>query len=261
MKSGLDQIETRLQAFIESSLFFLPGDRKQDALAHQLVTAIEHAVVQEISGTLISPNIFTIRLHPNNLSIWDSRPGLINAMARVLNEAAREAGVIFPSAPSLQLQSDPDLAINEFQITATTRTSQVEETGAILLPEDTVSPDTRPEQAFLILNGINTIPLRLAVINIGRRADNQLVIEDPRVSRVHAQLRAVRGHYVLFDLNSTGGTLINGVRITQQVLKPGDVISLAGVPLIYGEETELQSTKKPTVDTGRLDINPGSISH
>lgn len=131
MKSRLDQIETRLQAFIESSLFFLPGDRKQDALAHQLVTAIEQAVVQELSGTMISPNVFTIRLHPNNLSIWDLRPGLVEAMARVLNEAAREAGVIFPTTPTLQLEPDSDLLINEFNITATTRSSQVEETGAI----------------------------------------------------------------------------------------------------------------------------------
>jgi pSer/pThr/pTyr-binding forkhead associated (FHA) protein len=261
MRTRLDQIETRLQAFIESSLFFLPGERKQDALAHQLVTAIEQAVVQEASGTLISPNLFTIRLHPNNLSIWDARPGLVEALARVLNEAAHESGVKFPASPSLQLQSDPNLAINEFAITATTRLNQVEETGVFLLQDEKSFPDTRPGQAFLILNGTITIPLRLAVMNIGRRADNQVVIEDPRVSRVHAQLRAVRGHYVLFDLNSTGGTLINGVRITQQALKPGDVISLAGVPLIYGEEAESPFTKKPTPDTGRLEINPNPPSH
>jgi pSer/pThr/pTyr-binding forkhead associated (FHA) protein len=59
---------------------------------------------------------------------------------------------------------------------------------------------------------------------------------DPRVSRAHAQIRAIRGQYVLFDLNSTGGTMVNGRRVHQCALKPGDVISLSGVPLIYGEE-------------------------
>jgi pSer/pThr/pTyr-binding forkhead associated (FHA) protein len=66
--------------------------------------------------------------------------------------------------------------------------------------------------------------------------DNQLVIDDPRVSRLHALLRAVHGQHILCDLNSSGGTFINGQRITQQALRPGDVISLAGFTLIYGED-------------------------
>jgi pSer/pThr/pTyr-binding forkhead associated (FHA) protein len=37
----------------------------------------------------------------------------------------------------------------------------------------------------------------------------------------------------LVDLNSTGGTYINGNKITESILYPGDVISLAGVTLIY----------------------------
>lgn len=78
--------------------------------------------------------------------------------------------------------------------------------------------------------------LTQAVVNIGRRSDNHLVIQDPRVSREHAQIRFSRGQFVLFDLNSTGGTMVNGQRIRQWTLKPGDVVSLAGLPLIYGED-------------------------
>ena len=63
-----------------------------------------------------------------------------------------------------------------------------------------------------------------------------LVIDDPRISRNHAQLRAIKGRYVIFDLNSTGGTFVNAQRTSQSVLYPGDVISLAGVPLIYGQD-------------------------
>ncbi|MCI0476689.1 MAG: FHA domain-containing protein, partial [Anaerolineales bacterium] len=93
-----------------------------------------------------------------------------------------------------------------------------------------------PSNAFLIVEGVKVFPLTLAVINIGRRLDNQLVIDDPRVSRNHSQLRAIKGRYVLFDLNSTGGTFVNGQRINQSVLYPGDVISLAGVALIFGQD-------------------------
>ena len=81
--------------------------------------------------------------------------------------------------------------------------------------------------------------LTQAVINIGRRLDNTLVVDDPRVSRNHAQIRAIKGRFVLFDLNSTGGTFVNGQRTNQTVLYPGDVISLAGASLIFGQDNPL----------------------
>jgi pSer/pThr/pTyr-binding forkhead associated (FHA) protein len=101
-------------------------------------------------------------------------------------------------------------------------------------PEDDVT--TIPEEAFLIIDGVKVFPLNEPVINIGRRLDNTLVIDDVRVSRLHAQLRAINNRYVIFDLDSSGGTFINGRRSTQAVLYPGDVITLAGVDLIYGQK-------------------------
>jgi pSer/pThr/pTyr-binding forkhead associated (FHA) protein len=41
---------------------------------------------------------------------------------------------------------------------------------------------------------------------------------------------------MLFDLDSSGGTFVNNKRIKQIALHPGDVISLAGVPLVYGHD-------------------------
>ena len=75
-------------------------------------------------------------------------------------------------------------------------------------------------------------------MNIGRQPDNDLVIDDQRVSRIHAQLRAVRGKYVISDLGSTDGTRVNNQRITQQALHSRDIISLAGVPLVYAQDEE-----------------------
>ena len=93
-----------------------------------------------------------------------------------------------------------------------------------------------PQNAFLIVDGVKVFPLTKSVVNIGRRLDNQLVIDDPRISRSHAQLRAIKGRFVIFDLNSTGGTFVNAQRTSQSVLYPGDVISLAGVPLVFGQD-------------------------
>ena len=100
---------------------------------------------------------------------------------------------------------------------------------------DMGDPIRIPEDAFLIIDGVKVFPLTQPLIRIGRLLENSLVLDDPRVSRTHAEMRAINGRYVLFDLNSTGGTFINGMKITQSVVYPGDVISLAGVSLVYGQ--------------------------
>jgi hypothetical protein len=252
MKSRLDQIEARLQSFIESSLYFLPGGQKQEALAHQLVVAIEQAVIQGANGVFVSPNLFNVRLHPSNLSVWALHPGLTDSLLRVLIDSAHEAGLEFTSTPILQLQADANLPLETFEIETSSRENKVEQTAVFMVQEEKQVLDPRPDQAFLIVNG-NTIPLSLPVINIGRRQDNQLVLDDPRVSRTHAQLRAAKGHYILFDLNSTGGSYVNGMRVAHHLLNPGDVISLAGYPLIYGEENASPLRGHNDFTTGRLE--------
>lgn len=105
-------------------------------------------------------------------------------------------------------------------------------------PEAHETDGSIPQNAYLIIDGVRIQPLKEAVVNIGRRLENHVIIDDPRISRHHVQLRAMRGHYVLFDLNSTGGTFVNGQRTTRTVLYPNDVISLAGVILVFDQDLE-----------------------
>ena len=93
-----------------------------------------------------------------------------------------------------------------------------------------------PQNTYLIVDGVDVIQLDQLSVNIGRRADNQVVVHDQRVSRLHAQLRVVNGEFVIFDLDSKGGTFVNGKLIHQHTLRPGDVISLSGVPIIFGQD-------------------------
>jgi hypothetical protein len=80
--------------------------------------------------------------------------------------------------------------------------------------------------AYLILQGTRIIPLNQTFIKIGRQLDNHIILEDPRVSRTHAQIKLINDHYVIFDMHSTGGTHINGRQVEQSVLYPGDVIGI-----------------------------------
>lgn len=94
---------------------------------------------------------------------------------------------------------------------------------------------TMPTSAFIIVNS-EVFPLQQELINIGRKLDSHIVIHDTRVSRNHAQLRVIEGQFVLLDLNSTGGTMVNGNRITKSMLYSGDTISLAGVEMKFVQD-------------------------
>ncbi len=239
MKSRLDQIEEHLQHFIENSVHLLPWSSREHLLARRLVSALQESLSEEENGSPIATGVYTIYLSPENLSFWLPRQGLFNSLAQVLNELAQDAGLRFSSPPMIRLSGDASLSSEEFRVVAGRNDSPLGRTDALPVLPDTPHPHGHPQNAYLILDGVDTFPLRQTVITIGRRADNHLVIDDPRVSRTHAQIRASRGHYLLFDLNSTGGTFVNGQRVTHQSLKPGDVISLAGFTMIYGEDPPL----------------------
>lgn len=103
------------------------------------------------------------------------------------------------------------------------------------MPERSNERDSLPTSAYLIVNS-QVFALDKELINIGRKLDNHIVIHDPRVSRNHAQLRGTKDHFVILDLNSTGGTYVNGQRITKSVLYSGDTLSLSGVPAKFVQD-------------------------
>ncbi len=64
------------------------------------------------------------------------------------------------------------------------------------------------------------------IISIGRSRDNDIVIENLSVSRNHARIRHQDGKYILTDLNSANGTLVNGIRVTKTEVLDEDVITI-----------------------------------
>jgi hypothetical protein len=239
MRSKLDIIEGRLRKFFESSVQLLPGGSRQQLLANKLLGALQESLISK-DGRLSAPNIYTIFLHPDNIPFWTNRQELLDALAQVLRESADEAGLQFKEDPVIKLAGDISLPIEDFRVVASDPDAGGQ-TDVFAVEERIVREDAHTTNAYLILDGFQTYPLGGRVVNIGRRLGNHIVIDDPRVSRSHAQVRAVRGRYVLFDLNSTGGTFVNGQRVSQHSLKPGDVISLAGYTIIYGEDSPSSS--------------------
>jgi pSer/pThr/pTyr-binding forkhead associated (FHA) protein len=234
---NLKELEARLQSLIEVDLLnVLPGKKVEDVIVQKLAAAIQLNTTTLEDGLIAAPNVYTLVLHPDEASKWREHQ-LLAVLLHSITTVAQEAGFGITISPTITISTDESLSLNDAQILASHRIESMAETNATPLDTGSLKDfGTIPENAFLIVEGVKVFPLKLPVINIGRRLDNQLIIDDPRVSRNHAQLRAIKGRYVVFDLNSTGGIFVNGQRASQIVLYPGDVISLAGVALIFGQD-------------------------
>ena len=81
------------------------------------------------------------------------------------------------------------------------------------------------------------LPLNKPAMTIGREAGNDIVIGDAEVSRRHASLTWDGSHWIIEDLGSANGTVVNGARITgPRVLSSGDTIGLSRT-VTFGLET------------------------
>lgn len=70
-------------------------------------------------------------------------------------------------------------------------------------------------------------------LSIGRGADNDLALNDGRVSRQHLRLRFAQGAWFAQDQNSSTGTLLNGQRVTAARLQADDEITLGDTVIVF----------------------------
>ena len=66
------------------------------------------------------------------------------------------------------------------------------------------------------------------MVSIGRLPESTLVLEDPNVSRQHAEIRPSGTGFVLADLGSTNGSKVNGIKVSERVLQDGDELTFGG---------------------------------
>ena len=265
----LDQLEAKLQKLVEDQLAgILPGVKLEDRIIQRLATAVRENIVQQKDDRAIAPNEFTLIVSTDTSPMWREQ-STIDALKNIITTASRDVGLKFVTQPSVQITTDDSFSAEEIKVIASHKLEPVGDTQGIqtsMANEESEETDNIPENAFLIVEGVKVHALTEAVVNIGRRLENQLVIDDPRVSRNHAQLRAIKGRFVLFDLNSTGGTFVNGQRTSQTVLYPGDVISLAGVALIFGQDNpppgpDLAGTSPLNPDPGNSERPTATTEH
>jgi len=98
-------------------------------------------------------------------------------------------------------------------------------------------------------------------LTIGRRDDNDVVIDDPSVSGHHAKIDALGERWVLIDLKSKNGSFVNEQLVDSHWLKDGDVIAIGGHSLVLDfAENELMPTK-PQDDFDETQVMSSTAHH
>ncbi|MEK6405661.1 MAG: HD domain-containing phosphohydrolase [Acidobacteriota bacterium] len=86
--------------------------------------------------------------------------------------------------------------------------------------------DEQTGLTFRYLGEEHACPLGAGTLRIGRHEDNDIVLDNPYISRYHAEIISEGSRHLIRDLESTSGTFANGERITQRRLKDGDCVRL-----------------------------------
>lgn len=229
----LTQFEALAQRLIEGSIGRLLGEGMQPiSIASHLARAMED---YQQNGQ--AANLYQVYLHPSDLqAIQRQHPNLERELGRSLAEIARQTGLAFVEEPQVQLLGNVTLRRHQVSVQASHRPPEGNTTVTRRPEEEVLLAALQSLDAFLIVDGKRHVPLDRPLLTIGRRTDNDIIIDSTYVSRQHAHLRWRYGRFVLYDLGGRGGTQVNGQLISESVLHPGDVILLSGrVPLIYGE--------------------------
>ncbi len=202
------------------------------------------------------PNEYTIYLCPGDREQFESYEGsLVEELQAYLSEHARRESYALLSAPRLQFETDDDLEIGEFGIAtrmvqpqrrapASDEPAGEAERGHTMIyrpkqpPTEAVSAEElgiERETVSLSWDGQRReVDKRRVVIGRSRECDVQ--IEDPNVSRRHAELRQEGASYWIVDLDSTNGLEVNGRRLKRSKLEDGDRVTIGSTEIIFKRE-------------------------
>jgi len=99
-----------------------------------------------------------------------------------------------------------------------------------------------------VLNGSLTgqsYELKVDKTTVGRVEDNSFQLAEPSVSSHHCELVLQGDDVLVRDLNSTNGTFINGEKVTETLLKPGQTLRLGQIELRLDDGTPLPAPSAP----------------
>jgi len=167
-----------------------------------------------VDGVPVAPNNIGVYLAPDDFERFSS---FADALARELAEVAREhakaEGYHFVGPVSVTLVADDELGAGECDVAA--EIHEGARVGSLVLPDG------------------RRLPLGEEIMSLGRMSDCDIVVADPRVSRKHAEIKPAGHGFVVTDLGSMNGTVVNGSPVREHPLTDGDEIRLGNTVLRF----------------------------
>ncbi|MFH0803039.1 MAG: FHA domain-containing protein [bacterium] len=114
--------------------------------------------------------------------------------------------------------------------------------------------------AWLVPQGMGLksgFPLNKDIMTIGRDVSCEILLNNEQVSRKHAELLRITDGYLLRDLGSTNGVFINGQRIQEKFLNPGDMITIGELQFLF----QMPGARKPVITEPNLGQDRPRESH
>jgi len=241
--SVLRSIESKIAGLVEGTFSrAFRSEVRPVEIARKLAREMEEHKSYSVSRTYV-PNEYRVYLSPRDRERFASyEDALAGELAGYLLEHARRERLALVSRPVIEFETDDRLGLGEFGIQTRVvqpesereqppaedqsgRTMVYSNAGRVAEPLEERAR-ARVETALLLIDGKRLV-VGPAGVTLGRSRQCDVVLDDPNVSREHAEIRPRGGSWVLTDLGSTNGSCLNGRRIeSPEVIKTGDEIEL-----------------------------------
>jgi Protein of unknown function (DUF3662)/FHA domain len=211
---GIKRFEERIERFVEGSLTRPFRSQLQPVeIGRRLTREMDLQRRVGPRGSLVAPNTFSITLSPDDVERFSH---YVDALVRELAEAAREHAEI----EGYSLVGPVEVDIFE---SSRLKPGQIEihaEVQEGTFPTDLILPDGR------------RVPVGENPLVIGRLPECDIVLNDPNVSRRHAQIAREGTDIVVRDLGSTNGVKVGGKRVQVAVIYDGDEIDIGATRIV-----------------------------
>lgn len=205
------------------------GDVQPVEISHELCRELDDQAQVLAHDKRLVPNDFLVSLSkPDYARLFPYSRTMNAEITNDVREYAAEHGYIFNGPISIQLEERPDLPVGRFTVASETVAS---------VDQPAVTPEVQRAAGLVLeVNGVRHPLTPPSSFTVGRGGDSDLRINDPGISRTHAQFQVTgteeNPRVKIIDLNSTNGILVDGRKVTEAELGDGSRIDIGKTQML-----------------------------
>ena len=220
----LDRFEQRVDRAVNGAFAkAFKSELQPVEIAAALTNEMDSRAAVVSRARTVVPNVYTVIVSTEDydrLSVYDET--LVGEFAVMIRDYAQQQQYSFLGSVSVAMQPAEARPQGTVEIISEARVDH--DVAPAAGPPSGSAPRLEGKQG--------TFQLTRAVTRIGRGADSDIRIDDPGVSRHHAEI-LIGSDVILRDLGSTNGTYINGKLVAEQPLRDGAVVTIGSTNLTF----------------------------